>query len=184
MSRLDRPVAEVGITDEAGPQWDRSWSLYWPPRPTTIVAALLVGCSLFWMTFIDREFAWNLSELYGWPFRYQFTGPNDPGPPSGPYAAALVADLAVSLALLAAACVTTQLAACMLVRSPRITLRILGFAVAVIALFLAGCRLKDSFLADVLRTGFYYSVASLTVLVACVLLRLELPRRDEAEQGG
>jgi hypothetical protein len=182
MSRLDRPVAELGVTEEAGPHRDRSWYPYWPPRPTTIVAALLVGSSLYWMAFVDPDFARNLSDLYGWPFSFRLAAPNEPL--GGLSAAALAADLVIALALLASACATTQVAACLLVRSPRITLRIVGFAIAVIAMFLAGCRLNDNFLADVFYTGFYYSVASLVVLVACGLLRLELPRRDETEQGG
>jgi hypothetical protein len=183
MSHLDRPVAEVEPIDEAGPHRDRSGYPFWPPRLSTVVTAVIVGSSLFWMTFIDADFARNLSEGYGWPFRYQLAGPNGPGPPGGFYLAALVADLAVSVALLASACATTQIAACLLVRSPRFTLRILAFVVAVIALFLAGCRLRETFLADVFHTVFYYSVASLVALVVCLLLHLELPRRDDPEQG-
>jgi hypothetical protein len=184
MLQLDRPVAQVERSDEVGPQRARSLYPYWPPRPSTAVAAVLVGCSLFWMTFIDQDFARNLSEGYGWPFHYHFEGPNDPGPSGGFYIAALAADLAIAVALLASACATTQIAACSLVRSPRFTLRILGFVIAVIALFLAACRLKETFLICVFYTGFYYGLASLIVLVVCLLLRLELPLRDDAEQGG
>jgi hypothetical protein len=184
MSQLDRPVALFDRSDEVGPHRARSLYPFWPPRPSTVVAAVLVGCSLFWMAFIDREFARNLSEGYGWPFHYHFEGPNDPGPSGGFYAAAMAADLAIAVALLASACATTQIAACSLVRSPRLTLRILGFVIAVIAMFLAACRLKETFLACVFYTGFYYGLASLIVLLVCLLLRLELPPRDDPEQEG
>src|SRR5262245_59313349 len=185
MSQLHRPVAQLERSDEAGPHRARSLYPLWPPRPSTVVAALFVGCSLFWMTFIDREFARNLSEGYGWPFHYHFEGPNDhPGPSGSFYLAALATDLAIAVALLASACATTQIAACSLVRSSRFTLRIVGFVIAVIAMFLAACRLKETFLTCVLYTGFYYGLASLIVLVACLLLRLELPLQDDPEQGG
>ena len=184
MTHFGRPAAEWERSEEIGPLRVRSLYPYWPPRPAMVVAGLLVGSSLFWMAFVDRDFARDLSDLYGWPFCYRLARSARSGWSGLLLAAALVADLGVSLALLASACATTQIAACLLVRSPRITLRIVGFVVAVIALFLAGCRLNKIFLTDVFRISFYYSVASLIALVICLLFGLELPRRDDAEPGG
>ncbi len=94
----------------------------------------------------------------------------------------MAADLVISAALLASACVTTQVAACLLVRSPRLTVRILGLAVAAVAMLLAACRWKEDYLAYFLYTGFYYSVASLVVLVVSVLFHLELPSCEDPER--
>ena len=182
MSQLERPVAEVEPADEARPHRVRSLSTYWPPRPATVVAALVVASSLYWMTFVDQDFARNLSDLYGWPFRYHFMDPREAGPAGVFYTAALAADLAILVAMLASACAITQIVACLLVRSPRLTLRIVGHLIAVIALLLAGWRLKAALLIDLFYSGFFYSLASLIVLVVCLLLHLELPERDDPEQ--
>jgi hypothetical protein len=181
MSQLHRPVAEVEPAGEAGPHRARSFSAYWPPRPATVVAALVVASSLYWMTFVDQDFARNLSKWYGWPFRYHFMDPRDAGPARIFYTAALAADLAISVALLASACAVTQIAAHLLVRSPRLTLRIIGFLIVAIALLLAGYRWKVTFLV-VFSSGFFYSLVSLIVLVVCLLLHLELPEGGNREQ--
>jgi hypothetical protein len=179
MSYLHRPDAEAA--GEARPHRVRSLSTYWPPRPATVVAALVVASSLYWMSFVDQEFARNLSKGYGWPFRYHFMDRGQAGPAGVFYTAALAADLAISVALLASACAITQIAAHLLVRSPRLTLRIIGFTIVVIALLLAGCRWKVTFRV-VFSSGFFYSVVSLIVLVVCLLLHLELPEGGDREQ--
>jgi hypothetical protein len=154
---------------------------YWPPRPSTIIAAVIVGASLIWMNFVEPDLARGLSDRYGWPFAYRLTSSRPTGPSRALYAAALGADLMISAALLASAFVTTQLMACLLVKSPRVTVRLLGQVVVASALFLAGCRLRENFLAYFLIIGFCYGLASFIVLVTCLLLRLELPRRDDLE---
>jgi hypothetical protein len=181
MSQVDRTLVEAAPSDDVGS--DRCRSLYplWPPRPATIGATLFVALSLFWIIFIDWEVAGSLSALYGWPFHYRFSA-HGPTPSSGTfYAAALAADLVVMVALLASTYVTTQIGACLLVRSPRLTLRAIGASVIALALILAGCR-REAFLWDLFRTGFYYSLASFSVMLACVLFRLELPKVDDREQ--
>ncbi len=78
MSPLDPVVVEVEPSGESDPQPDRRPPPCWPPRPATIVAALFVGSSLFFMNLIDADFVMNLSEQYGWPFRYHFSAPDHP----------------------------------------------------------------------------------------------------------
>ena len=120
MPPLDPVVVEVEPFGESDPQPDRHLPPCWPPRPATVVAALFVGSSLVFINLIDADFARNLSELYGWPFRFHFSAPDPPRSSGGFYLAALAADLVISAALLVSACVTTQVAACLLVRSPRL----------------------------------------------------------------
>jgi hypothetical protein len=182
MSPLDPAVVEVEPSGESDPQPDRRPPPYWPPRPATVVAALFVGSSLVFINLVDADFARNLSELYGWPFRFHFLTPDPSRSSWGFYFAALAADLVISAALLASACATTQVAACLLVRSPRLTVRILSLAVAAVAMLLAACRWKEDYLAYFLYTGFYYSVASLVVLATSVLLRLELPNCEDPQR--
>lgn len=190
MLPFDRAVGETDLDADPDPPPASSRRVcgtaceWWPPRPSTILAALLVGCSLFLMNGVDAEFALNLSGLYGWPFTYR-DDPAGVAAASGPrsfHTLALMADLAIALVLLAASCVTTQMAACLLVRKPRVTLRVLGLVVAGTALFLAAYRLRENFLSYVLHGGFYYSVASLMVLVACWVFHLELPAVEEPAQ--
>jgi hypothetical protein len=177
MSRANCPVVEAERSVEAGPQRNRSPYEYWPPRLSTVVAALFVGSSLFFIIFVDVDFY-----QYGWPLSHHLTPRTSPASSGSVSVAALAADLVISAALLASACVTTQVAACLLVRSPRLTVRILGFVVIVIAMLLAACRWKANYFTYVLYGGFFYSVASLAVLVVSVLLRLELPRVEDPEQ--
>jgi hypothetical protein len=171
MSQVHRPVAEVEPADEAGPDGDRSFDRFGPLRLSTVIAALFVGSSLFFINFVDVDFAQNLSEMYGWPFSHRFR----PAGPPVPSTAAMAADLAISVLLLASACLTTQVAACLLVRSPRLTVRILTIGVLITAILLAASRWKNHYISYVLYGGFYYSVASFIVLALSVLLRLELP---------
>jgi hypothetical protein len=179
MPEVHRPVAEAAAPDEAAPRRDRSPYEYWPPRLSTVIAALFVGGSLFFINFVDVNFAQNLSDLYGWPFSHHYTHHYTPPrhlAPSRAFAiAAMAADLVILALLLASACVTTQVAACLLVRTPRLTVRILILVVFVTAMLLAAYRWKEDYLTFVLYGGFYYSVASLIVLLLSLLLRLELP---------
>lgn len=187
MSPGDRPLADTAVSAEDLPEPERPRVEYWPPRPSTVVAALVVGASLIWMNLdrVGRDFAMYFAERYGWPFSYRLTVSQDPGPSGALFAAAaMAADLVVWAALLASACATTQIAAYLLVRSPRLNVRHLGLWVFTIALFLAGCRLKEGFLIHSFLVGFYYGLASLIVLGACLLLRLELPIRETTRRGG
>jgi hypothetical protein len=155
----------------------------WPPRPSAVVAALIVGASLLWINLLEPDFGRFLSEHYGWPFTYRWASSPRPGWSRALHAAALSADLMISAALLASAYATTQLMARLLVRSPRVTVGFLGQTVVVIGLLLAGCRLREDFLDHFFSVGFCYGVASFVALVTCLLLRLELPRRDAPEGG-
>ena len=148
---------------------------------------MIVGASLIWMNLdrVGRVFASFLAQKYGWPFSYHLPFSPNPGPSGALYAAAaMAADLAISAALFVSACATTQIAAVLMVPSPRINVRHLGVWVILTALFLAECRLKADFLIHFLIVGFYYGVACLLVLFACVILRLELPGRGDAEGRG
>lgn len=183
MFQVDRQVAEFEPDDDAAPHREHSPYPSWPPRPATVVAAMFVGSSLFFINFVDIDFAGNLSDLYGWPLSHRHP-PANPIPASRALAAAtLVADLFISAILLASACVTTQVGACLLVRSPRLTVRVLVFVIAATAMLLAVGRWKQNFLTYFLYTGFYYSVASLIVLVVSVLFRLELPTVEASESA-
>jgi hypothetical protein len=179
MPYLSRPVAEAETVEEAGPHRDRYPYPYGPPRLATVIAALFVGSSLFFINFVDVDFARNLSDLYGWPFGHRPRAPRTPDLSGVQAAAVLGADLLISAILLASACATTQVAACLLVRSPRLTVRILSIGVLVTAMLLAASRWKEGYFIYVLYGGFYYSVASLIVLILSVLLRLELPRVED-----
>jgi hypothetical protein len=175
MFQVHHTIAEIEPADEAGAHGDRSPYRYGPLRLSTIIAGLFVGSSLFFINFVDLDFAQNLSDMYGWPFRHHFRPVQNPGSSN----AAAAADLVISVLLLASACVTTQVAACLLVRSPRLTVRILTIGVLITAMLLAASRWKHNYFSYVLYGGFYYSVASLIVLVLSVLLRLELPRFED-----
>jgi hypothetical protein len=175
MSQVHHHVAEIEPADEVDSHRAHSPYPLWPPRLSTVIAGLFVGSSLFFVNFVDVEFAQNLSDMYGWPFSHHF----QPVQNLGPSNAAAVADLVISVLLLASACVTTQMAACLLVRSPRLTVRILTIGVLIAAMLLAASRWKNNYLSYVLYGGFYYSVASFIVLILSVLLHLELPRFED-----
>jgi hypothetical protein len=175
MPQVQYTITEIEPAEEAGPQRERPPYRLGPLRLSTVIAALFVGFSLFFINFVDVDFAQNLSEMYGWPFSHHFQHASPPGPSS----AAVAADLVISVLLLASACVTTQVAACLLVRSPRLTIRILSIGVLITAMLLAASRWRNHYFSYVLYGGFYYSVASSIVLVLSVLLRLELPRFED-----
>jgi hypothetical protein len=179
MSWVRRSIDEVESSDKASPYRSRSPYPLWPPRLSTIVAGLFVGFSLFWMNFVDHVFAGALADKYGWPFTCRLTSPKTLSFSQNVYTAAMVADLAISAALLVSACVTTQLMACLLARSRRLTLADLIIVIAAAALLLAGCRLEETFLPRIVLICFFYSLGSLIVLLICRVLHLELPRTDD-----
>lgn len=115
------------------------------------------------------------SSLLGWFFGYQVI------PRSGTAtvdAGALAADIALALALLASACATTQILACRLVPSPRLTVRSACLWIVAFALYLGLLRMEFlALLLLLLIPGFSYALASpILLLVLWIGSRGEDPR--------
>jgi hypothetical protein len=177
-----RPAAEAAPPDEDAPVRDRPRCGWWVPRLPTIFAAVLVGYSLFVMVFLDQNVGKPPAARYGWPFTYRVVQHYGLHPPLRLGTGALAADLVIAAALLASSCFTTQVAACLLMRSTCIKLRSACCVVAALALCFAACKFRPIVLVLALYVGYYYSLASPILPILMMLMRLELPKCDRPEQ--
>jgi hypothetical protein len=157
MSRLDRTAVATAPREPGAPRPDRHRSGRWIPRPSTILTAIVVGLALFTAVSIDQMVPPN------------FTGGSGPPPPidSGAVATTYV----IAVALLASACLTTQILACLFVESPRLTIRSACLWIAVVALFLALWRSGSALVLLILLAAFGYGVASPMILVSLLVGR-------------
>jgi hypothetical protein len=165
MSRLDRTAEATGPREPGAARPDRHRSDWWIPRPSTILIAIVVGPAL--------GVAFSINPIvFG-----QLTGDEAPPPPIG--RGAITPGYVIAVALLASACLTTQILACRFVESPRWTIRSSCLWIAVVALFLALWRSESSLLLPVLMAALGYAVASPMVLVLLILAW----RREPAERA-
>ncbi len=154
------------------------------PRPSAVVAALFVAASLVWIVFLDpSSLAMDTANRFGWPLSFRLlidtmSHPSAPAPSLLLVVAVVAVNLALGLALVASALVTTHIGACLLVGKSRTTVRSLCLTVVAVALFLGLCRWQKGFLMHALYWASFYGVASLIMIVTALLIRLELPRAD------
>jgi hypothetical protein len=166
MSRLDR-IAEA--TDPRKPiasRPDRRRSDQWAPRPSTIATAIVVGLAHFAAVSIDQIVPRGLSGA--------------PGPPPPIDSGGWQPIYVIAIALLASACLTTQILACLFVESPRLTIRSACLWIAVVALFLALWRSGSALVLLLLLTAYGYSLASPIILPLLLVARWSSKRRQPA----
>jgi hypothetical protein len=159
MSQLDRTAEATGPREPDAARRARDRSDRWIPRPSTILTALIVGPALLVAASIDPI-------VFG-----QLTGYEVPPPPIG--RGAMTLGYLMVVALLASACLTTQILACRLVESPRWTIRSSCLWIAVVALLLALWRSESSLLLPVLMAALGYALASPMILVLLIAWRRE-----------
>jgi hypothetical protein len=157
MSRINRPILQTAQSDEVRVDRGWHWSGCWLPRPTTILTAIVVGLALFTAVSIDQIVPRGFTRASGPP------APIDDG--------AVATAYVIAVALLASACLTTQLLACLFVESPRLTIRSVCLWIAVVALFLALWRSGSALVLLILLAAFDYSVASPMILVLLLVGR-------------
>ena len=156
---------------------DRSRTAWWIPRPSTLFTAMVAGLPLGGAITLAHYFGVPLaSSLLGYFFGYQMI------PRGGTAildAGALAADIALTLALLASACATTQILACRLAPSARLTVRSACLWIVAFALYLGLLRTEFFALLLLLIPGFSYALAS-----PILLLVLWIGSRGEDLQEG
>jgi hypothetical protein len=157
MSRPDRSAEATAPREPGAPRPDRHRSGWWIPRPSTILTAVVVGLALFTAVSIDQVAPRNLAGA--------------PGPLPPIDSGGLRPVHVIAVALLASACLTTQVLACLFVESPRLTIRSACLWIAVVALFLALWQSGSALVLLILLAAFGYSVASPMILVLLLVGR-------------
>jgi hypothetical protein len=157
MSRLDRTAEAAGPREPGAARPGRHRPNWWTPRPSTILAATVGGIELFTTLSIDKVVPVNLTGASGAP----------PSIESG----AMAAKYVIAAALLASACLTTQILACLLVESPRLTIRSSCLWIAAVALFLALWRSGSAIVLLIFMAALAYSVAGPLIVATVILAR-------------
>jgi hypothetical protein len=172
MSQVNRPIFQTAPSDDVRAR--RGWyrSGWWLPRPTTILIGLLVGSSLYVMITMNRIIAQPPADPVASPFSDQGARPNPQArrrPPPRSEADTLAPDLVIAAALLASACLTTQVAVCRFIGSSGVSIRSACLWIAAVALFLALWRSGSAVAVLILSAAFGYSLASPIVLLFLIL---------------
>jgi hypothetical protein len=168
MSRLDRTAEATAPREPSAPRPERHRYGWWIPRPSTILTAIVVGLALFTAVSIDQIVPRNVTRASG--------------PPPLIDSGAVAATYVIAVALLASACLTTQILACLFVESPRLTIRSACLWIAVVALFLALWRSGSALVLLILLAAFGYSVASPMILVLLFVGRRPSRTRQSASR--
>lgn len=125
---------------------------------------MAAGLSLGAMVTLDQNLGKPPAALVGWPFTYQVIPRTATGVPRFD-AGALAADIAIAAALLASACITTQVMACRLAPSARWTIRSACLWIVGFALYLGLLRTAWLALVYLLLAGLLYALASPVLLL-------------------
>jgi hypothetical protein len=176
MSQINRPILQTAQSDEVRADREWHWSGWWLPRPTTILIGLLVGSSLYVMIAMNRVIAQTPPDPVASPFSDQGARPNPRAirrPPPQSEADTLAPDLIIAAALLASACLTTQVALCRFTGSSGVSIRSACLWIAAVALFFALWRSGSAVALLILSAAFGYSLASPIILLFLLMLDLD-----------
>jgi hypothetical protein len=172
MSQINGPFLQAAPSEKARPNRARHGLGWWLPRPATILIGLLVGSSLYGMVTMNQIIGKPPALPVDSPFSDRGARPNPRAirrPPPRTEADSLVPDLVIAAALLASACLTTQVAVCRFKGSSGVTIRSACFWVATVALFLALWRSGSAVVMLILSAAFGYSLASPIILLFLIL---------------
>jgi hypothetical protein len=177
MSRIKRPVLQATPSDEARDDRAGHGLGWWLPRPATILIGLLVGSSLYVMVTMNQILGQPPGAPVDSPFSDRGARPTTPPairrPPSRSEADSLAPDLIIAAALLASACLTTQVAVCRFTGSARVTIASSCLWIAVVAVFFALWRSGSAVVLLIHSVAFGYSLASPIILMFLIIADID-----------